>query len=236
VNPGEIVVIGDPGRIHGRFADHTAVGAVTAKRFDNATDTWTVTTADGQALRARVLIDTAPGADGVVAAHGVPNYFRVPGPHTARQAGYIAGLLDGMQRGGSTRIEARSQVRVRRRLPTRGLSRFYLTGSVGVPDEIYDGPAVLTHNAQEYPVEVRLTGHLDPIDGQYHWQGTLYAELSGNKVTGAQVGIRIGEHSAAARISERTPWGTLAVIGAAGYPPFPLADLEGLAIGVSPRI
>lgn len=220
------IVIGDPSRTYGQFSDYAVAGTVTAKRFDNGTDTWTVTTDNGPALTGRILVNTTPGHDDIVAAHGVPNYFRIPGPHTARQARYVAGLIAGMRRGGATRIEARSQVRVHRRLPTRGLSRFYLSGSVPLDDEIYDGPATLTHDGQDYPARVRLTGYFDPIDGQYHWQGMLHAELPGNRVTGSQISIRIGEHTAAARISEQTPWGTLAVVGAAGYPPFPLTDVE----------
>jgi hypothetical protein len=98
--------------------------------------------------------------------------------------------------------------------------------------EVYDGPALLTYDGRDYQSRVRLTGHLDPIDGQYHWQGMLYADLPGDRVTGSRVDIRIGGHSAGARISQRTPWGTLSVVGVAGYPPFPLNDVE---ISLPPR-
>ena len=37
----------------------------------------------------------------------------------------------------------------------------------------YDGAATLTLAGACHPVRVRLAGHLDPIDGQYHWQGTV---------------------------------------------------------------
>ena len=223
---GTVIVVGDPARTHGRFDGCRFAGTVTAKHFDNDTDTWTVTTADGESLTGRVLVDTDPGDDGVVAMHGIPNYFRIPGPHTARQARYLAKRVAEMRRSGSTRIEARSRLRVHRLLPTRGLSRFYLAGSVGVDEEIYDGPAVLTRDDTDYQTRVRLTGHFDPIDGRYHWQGTVYAELPGRRATGAQVSIRIGEHTATGRISEQTPWGSLSVVGAAGYPPFPLETVE----------
>ncbi|HET9875878.1 MAG TPA: DUF4873 domain-containing protein [Mycobacterium sp.] len=228
-----VVVIGDPTRTHGQLSRYTPTPTVAAKRFDNGTDTWTVTTADGQTLTGRVVVNTNPSDDHIVAAHGIPNYFRIPGPHTARQARYVARLIDRMHRTGSTRIEARATVRVHRLLPTRGLSRFYLAGSAGVDDEIYDGPAVLTYDGPDYQTRVRLTGHFDPIDGHYHWQGTLYADLPGGRVTGSQVTIGIGEHTAAARISERTPWGTLSIVGTAGYPPFPLEDVE---ISLPPRV
>lgn len=228
----DIVIIGDPGRAHGCFRHTAVIHDAATTRFDNSTDTWTVTTAAGQTLTARVLVDTAPGDDDAVAVHGVPNHFRIPGPHTARQARYVAGCINGLRRSGSTRIEALSRVRVHRLLPTRGVSRFYLTGSVDRDDEIYAGPAMLTHEGHDYSARVRLAGHFDPIDGHYHWQGTLDADLPGTRVTGSRVNIRIGEHTAEARIAERTPWGALAVVGVAGYPPFPLEDVE---VSLPPR-
>lgn len=227
-----VIVIGDPGRIHGHLHHYTVADTVAATRFDSSTDTWAVTSADGQTLTASVLVDATPGERGVVAVHGVPNRFRIPGPHTKRQSRYVAHCIDALHRSGCTRIEARSRVWVRRLLPTRGLSRFYLSGSVAAGDEVYDGPATLTHDGSDHRTRVKLTGHFDPIDGQYHWQGMLYADLPGDKLTGSRVSIRIAEHTADARISGRTPWGTLSVAGAAGYPPFPLAHLE---VSLPPR-
>lgn len=230
----DVVVLGDPARLHGLIDGTSAVDQGAVTRFDSGTDTWTVTAPDGEALTARALIDTTPSPDGVIAAHGMPNRFRIPGPHTRRQARYVAGLIDGLRRSGASRIECRSsRMRVRRWLPTRGLARFFLTGSVSDDDETYEGPGVLTHNGQDYPTRVQLTGHFDPIDGRYHWQGMFFTELPGANVTGSKVSIRIGEHTAEGRIAERTPWGTLTVTGAAGYPPFPLEDVE---IAMPPRM
>lgn len=217
-----LLLLGDPNRAP-ELPPDAVVHAATSARFDNRTDTWTVTTDDGRDLTARVLVDTTPGDNDIVAVHGVPNHFRIPGPRTGRQARYVAGLLDRFHRSGATRIEARSTVRVHRLLPTRGMARFHLTGSVG-DDDLYDGAAVVTHNGHEQPARVRLAGCLQPIDGRYHWQGMLYADITGDRVTGSQVSIRIGEHTACARISEQTPWGTFAVIGEPGYPPFALSD------------
>ncbi|MGV0635403.1 DUF4873 domain-containing protein [Mycolicibacillus trivialis] len=232
-DPVDVLVIGDPARTHGRFAYGAVVAAPARTRFDSATDTWTVTGADGQSHSARIVVDTTAREDRIVAAHGVPNHFRIPGPHTARQARYVGAVVAGALRGGATRVEARSRLRVHPVLPTRGLSRFYLAGSVGVDEDSYDGPATLTHAGEEYPVRVRLTGHFDPIDGRYHWQGMLYADLPGERVTGSRVSLRIGEHSADATISDRTPWGTLSVRGAAGFPPFPLETVE---LALPPRL
>lgn len=230
----DVVVLGDPARLYGLLDGARVVDPAATARFDSAGDTWTVTGPDGEVISARVLIDATASPDDVVATHGVPNRFRIPGPHTRRQARYVARLVDGLRRSGASRIEARpARVRVRRYLPTRGLSRFCLTGSESTDAEIYDGPAVLTHNGEDYSTRVRLTGHFDPIDGQYHWQGMFFAELPGANVTGSKVSIRIGEHTADGRVAERTPWGTLTVIGAAGYPPFPLEDVE---IAMPPRV
>lgn len=229
MNASDILVLGDPARTFGRLPHYRVVDAGAAVHFDSATDTWTATGADGQHLRGRILIDARESGDDTVATHGFPNQFRIAGPHTARQARYVSRILDAVARSDATRIEARSRIRVHPLLPTRGLSRFYLDGSTadtGPADETYDGPAVVTHDGRTYDSRVRLTGHFDPIDGHYHWQGTLYADLPGARVTGSAVDIRIGAHTAAARISEQTPWGTLAVVGAAGYPPFPLEDVE----------
>jgi hypothetical protein len=230
----DVVVLGDPAPLHGLLDGARVVDTASTSRFNSADDTWTVATSDGETLTARVIIDATAAPDDVVAAHGTPNRFRVPGPHTRRQARYVARLVEGLQRSGASRIEARSaRVRVHPLLPTRGLARFYLTGSAGVCDETYDGPALLTHNGQDYPTRVLLAGHFDPIDGQYHWQGMFFTDLPGANVTGSKVSIRIGEHTADGRVAERTPWGTLTVIGAAGYPPFPLEDVE---IAMPPRI
>lgn len=221
-----VVVLGDPARLHGRLTGYRAAAADSATDFDSATDTWTVRTPDGAVLSARVLIDARPSADDLIAAHGSPNLFRIPGPHTGRQARYVARLVRGLQRSGAGRIEAHGRVRVHPVLPTRGLTRFYLAGTVPVDDEIYDGEAVLELRGEQHPTRVRLVGHFDPIDGHYHWQGTLYADLPGDGITGSPVQLRVGAHTAAGRISERTPWGTLSVVGAAGYPPFPLEDVD----------
>ena len=45
---------------------------------------------------------------------------------------------------------------------------------------MYDGPATVQIGDDDRDVRVRLTGHLDPIDGHYHWQGTIFDTLDGN--------------------------------------------------------
>ena len=82
-------------------------------------------------------------------------------------------------------------------------------------DDVYDGPA--TVNGQT--VRVRLTGHLEPIDGRYHWQGTVFdapAETPSGAVT-----VVIDGTTVTGRCMERTQQGGYQIAGA-GAPPFRL--------------
>ncbi|WAC94214.1 DUF4873 domain-containing protein [Mycobacterium sp. Aquia_213] len=171
-----------------------------------------------------------------VAIHGFPNYFSITGPDVVAQTRYVVECLGLMKRGGSTRIEVlRSSQQVfneRAHLqaapPFRVASAFDLSSSAPGDDEIYDGIATLTIAGTSHPVRVRLTGHLDPIDGRYHWQGTLFSSPTQPLPDDALKQIRtatltVGEHSAPARIVEQTPWGTHAVAGV-GAPPYAMAQ------------
>lgn len=86
-------------------------------------------------------------------------------------------------------------------------------------DDVYDGPAVLRVNDADHPVRVRLTGHLDPIDGRYHWRGTIFETVPDAVLKTPRVSLTIGDRVGEARITERTPWGTYSVAGE-GTPPF----------------
>jgi hypothetical protein len=89
----------------------------------------------------------------------------------------------------------------------------------GHADDVYDGPAVLRVADADHPVRVRLTGHLDPIDGRYHWRGTIFESVPDDVLTTPRVSLTIGDRCADGRITERTPWGTYSVAGE-GAPPF----------------
>jgi Domain of unknown function (DUF4873) len=65
---------------------------------------------------------------------------------------------------------------------------------------------------------------VDPIDGQYHWQGTVFDPLPVD-LRARTVTLTVGERSASARITEETPQGTHAIAGV-GAPPFALAEVE----------
>lgn len=171
-----------------------------------------------------------------VAVRGFPNCFFLSGPDIGAQARYIAECLRLMRRTRSGRIEVRaSSQRVfneRAQLkpapaPPPG-SAFDLSGTAPQGDDTFEGAATLRVADAEHPVRVRLTGHLDPIDGQYHWQGTVFASQSDflppTILKHARTAtLTVGERSAAARIVEQTPWGAHTVAGV-GAPPYALAD------------
>jgi cation diffusion facilitator CzcD-associated flavoprotein CzcO len=164
-----------------------------------------------------------------VAIHGFPNYFSITGPDVVAQTGYVVECLGLMKHTGSTRIEVlRSSQQVfnerahfQAPRPFRVASVFDLSSCAPTDDDVYDGTATLTIGDTSHPVRVRLAGRLDPIDGRYHWQGTLFsAPLPDDVLRQIRTAtLTVGEHSAAARIVEQTPWGTHAVAGV-GAPPY----------------
>jgi hypothetical protein len=91
--------------------------------------------------------------------------------------------------------------------------------------DIYDGPATVRIGEDERTVRVRLAGRIDPIDGRYHWQGTVFDELLGDTRLPRQVTMSVGRHQAQARIVERPPQGGYSVAGV-GAPPFALEAVE----------
>lgn len=90
----------------------------------------------------------------------------------------------------------------------------------GVSEGVYDGPATVLIDGANHDVHVRLAGRLDPVDGRYHWQGTILDDLPTVK-PGQSVIVAIDDRTADARITEQTPWGRYAVVGV-GSPPYDL--------------
>ncbi len=93
---------------------------------------------------------------------------------------------------------------------------------------VYDGPAAIRVNDVDYSVRVRLTGHLDPIDGRYHWRGMVleWAPTTPLRLP-QQVSVSIDGHTAAGQLTEVTPWGTFCVSGV-GAPPYAMATADPL--------
>lgn len=214
--------------------------------FDEGTHTWALQSQPS----ARVLIATDGAMPGQrppdtlaltpylgVAVHGLPNYFLITGPDVAAQKSYIAKCLQAMADTGSTRIEVRystqryfSERKRSRPIQWRRVARhirsaFDLSSHVAVEDDVYDGRATVHIGDDGCDVRVRLTGHVDPIDGQYHWQGTILDQLPGADKLPQPATVTIGNQSAAARVTERTSQGGYSVVGV-GTPPFAVDAVE----------
>lgn len=86
--------------------------------------------------------------------------------------------------------------------------------------DMYDGLAALRVHDTDHGVRVRLVGHVDPIDGRYHWRGMVF-DLTPDVRLPQTVRISIGDHTAEGNLTEVTPWGTHCVAGV-GAPPYPL--------------
>jgi hypothetical protein len=213
--------------------------------FDESTHTWAL-----PSCRARVIVtdqirsgrdDLAPYLG--VAVYGAPNYFMVTGDESAAAArlGYIGECLALMRQSRGTRIEVlyssqrtfhmrgadrpdRTDASYWQRMAKAARTAFDVSSHIGVVDEVYDGPATIGVGDDEHLVRVRLSGRLDPIDGRYHWQGTILDALPDG--TGPRpVTVTIGEQTAEARITERTQQGGYSVAGV-GMPPYALDDVE----------
>jgi hypothetical protein len=218
----------------------TAAGVRTADGVHHNADA--IVYGTGFSVRTGLPHDALVGAKGVtiqqawtngmepylgVALHGFPNYFIAEGPAT-RNAIECLQLING-----HTRIEVRhssQQVfneRLHLRRPSRRLaaSAFDLSSPGGVHDDTYGGPATLASGEICQQVRVLLSGHIDPIDGQYHWQGTVFDPLPTDLKRAHMLTLTVGERSASARVTEETPQGTHSIAGV-GAPPFALADVE----------
>ncbi|MGD9619712.1 MAG: DUF4873 domain-containing protein [Mycolicibacterium sp.] len=91
-------------------------------------------------------------------------------------------------------------------------------------DGIYDGPATVHDGDRSHHTRARLTGRIDPIDGHYHWQGTVFGiDFAGKPPP--RVVIAIGDRTASARLTESLSRSTYSVVGV-GAPPFELEWVE----------
>lgn len=166
-----------------------------------------------------------------VAVHGLPNYFFIGGPDPQAQARVVVGCLDLLNAGSRIEVRASSQQvfneRVHLSAPRHrpAASAFDLAPATAMHEEIYDGAAMLTTDAAQHQVRVRLTGHVEPFDGQYHWQGTIFDPLPDSVRKARTVTLAVGDRTAPARITDRTPQDRHSIAGV-GTPPFALGDVE----------
>lgn len=99
------------------------------------------------------------------------------------------------------------------------------------PAEEYAGPAVVarlagartptTGDDDGIPVEVRLRGHFEPIDGRFRWYGRIAASaaLEEHLRSGTTVTLSTPGGRAEGRLSDVDPWGRFRISGT-GRPPF----------------
>jgi Domain of unknown function (DUF4873) len=222
----------------------TAVGVRTVDGVHHYADA--IVYGTGFAVRAGLPDDTLVGSRGMsiqrvwtdgaepylgVAVHSFPNYFTLTGPDFAASMNYIAGCLQLL--GQHRRIEVRRSAqavfneRLHLRRPSWEVetSAFELSSAAEAHDDSYDGPATLRAADTTEQVRVALTGHVEPIDGQYHWQGTVFDAIPADLVRARELTVTVGERTATARITEQTPQGTHSIAGV-GAPPYPLAHLQ----------
>lgn len=85
----------------------------------------------------------------------------------------------------------------------------------------YDGPAILLLDGAAVPVSVRLRGHLEPIDGRFHWWGRIAAsaDVDAAASSGGTAVLRTPRGAAQGRLSDVDPWGRFRITGV-GRPPF----------------
>lgn len=164
--------------------------------------------------------------------HGFPNYFLVGGPDAGDRVHDVAGCLALMAAG--SRIEVRRSTqqvfneRAHLHRPPRRptASAFELSSSGTTHDDVYDGATTLVVGDVGHRVRARLTGHVDPIDGRFQWQGTIFGHLPDDVLKQPRaVTPAVGERAASARITGQTPQGTHSIVGV-GPPPFALEDVE----------
>lgn len=93
------------------------------------------------------------------------------------------------------------------------------------PGEAYDGPAVVEAPGQiagvAVEVTVRLRGHVEPIDGRFHWYGRIATNpvLDERHRSGTTVTLHTEHGRAEGRLSDKDPWGRFRITGT-GRPPF----------------
>lgn len=91
---------------------------------------------------------------------------------------------------------------------------------------VFEGPAILRVKDSDHGVRVRLTGHIDPVDGRYHWRGMVFGWTPGTALRlPQQVSVCIDGRTATGHLTEVTPWGTHCVAGV-GAPPFAMAGVD----------
>jgi len=118
------------------------------------------------------------------------------------------------------------------RFPRRRHSRRRTRPEPWVPaheDDGYEGPARLHVDDRTIDVEVVLGGHLEPLDGKFHWYGRVVQNdaVDAAKQAGATTaGLTIADGARAeGRLAEHDAWGNMRITGL-GAPPFERPEVE----------
>ena len=90
-------------------------------------------------------------------------------------------------------------------------------------DDGYDGPAEVLKGDAVTPVQVRLSGHFDPISGSYRWYGRVAAAPEVTALGTRPVALRTPPATVATVLKDVDPWGRPRVEGF-GSPPFAVLD------------
>ncbi|ADG78701.1 hypothetical protein TPAU25S_01732 [Tsukamurella paurometabola] len=163
---------------------------------------------------------------------GVPNLVLLAGaPQRKAQIATLQTWLRWAYAEQATRLMSRPPVTARwigkgRRNPAKPDRDAVDLSNEHIRDEgVYAGEAVLRSGDYEATSPVRLAGHLEPLDGNYHWYGTvddLEIGAALKKMPRGSVTVAVGDGDGSpALVTDKTVWGTYRLVGV-GAPPFPL--------------
>jgi hypothetical protein len=97
----------------------------------------------------------------------------------------------------------------------------------------YEGPAELIDGDHTVAVQVKLSGHFDPISGKYSWYGRIASSPAVTALVSAgsrRVLLRTPHSDVETALSDVDPWGRPRVEGF-GATPFPVLDTLGEQAG-----
>ncbi|GAB92232.1 DUF4873 domain-containing protein [Gordonia rhizosphera] len=158
--------------------------------------------------------------------------------HDARAVGYLADLIEHFVVSAATSVAVRRPIqaewarigsdrRQRRRLRHFRESDYDWVGPESIEEGVFSGEGVLTGDDAPLRVRLRLLGHVDPLDGHYHWGGTAFGpqvrDWKQRRISWVEVSID-GREPVPARLTEITPLGDVRIVGE-GAPPYALEPL-----------
>ncbi|MEE3852282.1 DUF4873 domain-containing protein [Gordonia sp. LSe1-13] len=157
----------------------------------------------------------------------------------ARALDYVVAMIEHLAMSGAVSVTVRRPIenewamianprRRRARLRRFRPDDYDWPGVESIDDEVFDGAAAVSADGcADLVVRLRLVGHLDPLDGRYHWAGTAFGNeirrWKDDRVRSVTVSID-GREPVDARLAEVTPSGAVRIVGV-GAPPYVLDDL-----------